>query len=195
MASGTRVRLDREERRSQLVQLGLEMLATRSLDQLAIEDIAKAANISRGLLFHYFASKRDFHVAVVRAAAADMLAHTEVDSTLPMLEQLRLALEAFVDYVSTNPDAYVALVRGAGGADPGLRAVFEETRATITQRLLVHLGDDQPPRVRLAVRGWVAFAEDVTLQWLSGAAPELDRDAVVDLLDNALIALIQTAVA
>jgi AcrR family transcriptional regulator len=192
--SGTRVRLDREERRTQLVQLGLEMLSTRSLDQLAIEDLAKAAGISRGLLFHYFPSKRDFHVAVVRAAAADMLAHTEADPSLPMLEQLRHALEAFVDYVSTNPDAYVALVRGAGGADRGLRAVFEETRATVANRLLANLGDDPSSRLRLAVRGWVAFAEEVTLEWLAGATPDLDRDKLVDLLDDALLTLVQTAV-
>ena len=194
MASGTRVRLDREERRAQLVQLGLEMLSTRSLDQLAIEDIAKAAGISRGLLFHYFPSKRDFHVAVVRAAADDMLTQTEADPNLPVLDQLRHALEAFVDYVSTNPDAYVALVRGAAGADPGLRAVFEETRATIANRLLTNLGDDPAPHLRLAVRGWVAFAEEVTLEWLAGATPEVDRAALVNLLDDALVALVTMSV-
>jgi AcrR family transcriptional regulator len=193
VGSGTRVRLDREERRAQLVQLGLEMLSTRSLDRLAIEDIARAAGISRGLLFHYFPSKRDFHVAVVRAAADDMLAHTATDPGLSVRDQLRQALEAFVDYVSTSPDAYVALVRGAAGADPGLRAVFEDTRSTIAHRLLANLGDAPSPRLRLAVRGWIAFAEEVTLEWLSGATPEMDRADLVDLLDDALVALVQTA--
>jgi AcrR family transcriptional regulator len=45
------------------------MLGTRSLDTMAIDDIAAEAGISRGLLFHYFPTKRDFHVAVARAAA------------------------------------------------------------------------------------------------------------------------------
>jgi AcrR family transcriptional regulator len=65
--------LDPEARRAQLVALGLKMLSTRPLDKVAIDDIAAEAGISRGLLFHYFPTKRDYHVAVARAAAQDLL--------------------------------------------------------------------------------------------------------------------------
>ena len=202
MASGSRTRLDPAARRAQLVGLGLEMLSTRSLDELAIEDIATAAGISRGLLFHYFPSKRDFREAVVRAAAADLLDHVEPDRSLPIVEQLRSGVQAFVDYVCDNRDGYVSLLRGAGGGDPRLRAIFDETRSTIASRIvnqLAHLsGDQEPPtRVRLAVRGWVAFGEEVILNWLSEPVPpsDLDRPALVELLDQALLALVASAAA
>ncbi|MCU1657877.1 MAG: TetR family transcriptional regulator, partial [Pseudonocardiales bacterium] len=61
MAPDKRIRLSPEARRAQLIELGVEMLATRTLDELSVEDIAQQAGISRGLLFHYFSSKQEFH--------------------------------------------------------------------------------------------------------------------------------------
>src|SRR5262245_65848066 len=78
MGPTPRTRLDRDARRAQLVQLGLEMLSTRPLDKVAIDDIAAEAGISRGLLFHYFPTKRDYHVAVARAAAQELLDRTDM---------------------------------------------------------------------------------------------------------------------
>jgi len=194
VATGTRIRLDPEARRAQLVALGLEMLSTRSLDQLAIEDIAAAAGISRGLLFHYFPSKRDFHEAVVRAAAADLLRCTEPDRSLPYIEQLRSGVESFVDYVVENRDSYVSLLRGAAGGDINLQAIFDETRSAIAARVIDGLGAETVPyQVRLAVRGWVAFGEEVILGWLSEPDPLLDRAGLVDMVHDALVALVGSA--
>ena len=63
-----RTRLSKEERRSQLLDLGVRLLSTRSLDELSIDLLAEEAGISRGLLYHYFGNKHDFHEAVVRRA-------------------------------------------------------------------------------------------------------------------------------
>ena len=68
MTAAKRTRLTPEARRAQLIELGVEMLATRTLDELSVEEIAQHAGISRGLLFHYFASKQEFHIEVARAA-------------------------------------------------------------------------------------------------------------------------------
>jgi len=192
MANGTRTRLDPAARRAQLVALGLQMLSTRPLDQVAIDEIASEAGISRGLLFHYFPTKRDFHVAVVQAAADDLYARTEPDPTLPLRDQLRSSLEAFVDYVTDNRDAYMGLLRGASG-DPGLRAVLDSTRSRITARVLAAAGVADPAsnRLRLAARGWVAFTEEATLEWLSEGEP--GRFELVDLLEEALVALMAVA--
>ncbi|HET6951963.1 MAG TPA: TetR/AcrR family transcriptional regulator [Acidimicrobiales bacterium] len=193
MARTPRTRLDPDARRAQLVALGLEMLSTRPLDKVAIDDIAAEAGISRGLLFHYFPTKRDFHVAVARAAADDLLARTDIGSDLPPVRRLRANVEAFVDHLTGNRDAYIAFIRGSSGGDPQLLEVYEETRLAFTARVLDGLGQPEPypERLRLAVRGWVAFTEEVTVDWLS--AGSLDRDSVVDLIDDALIALVALA--
>jgi AcrR family transcriptional regulator len=187
--------LDPEARRAQLVELGLKMLSTRPLDKVAIDDIAAEAGISRGLLFHYFPTKRDYHVAVARAAAQDLLDRTDtlIGSTLG--QRLRANVEAFVDHLTENRDAYVAFIRGSAGGDPDLLAVYEDTRTAFTDRVLVGLGltHRDEPRLRPAVRGWVAFTEEVTVDWLSRGRDGLDRDGLVDLIDDALVALVTLA--
>ncbi len=192
MPASPRTRLDRDARRAQLVQLGLRMLSTRPLDKVAIDDIAAEAGISKGLLFHYFPTKRDFHRAVAEAAARDLLRRTAPDPGLDPLAQLRASIEAFVDHVTDNRDAYIAFIRGSGGGDAGLGEVSDDARAAFTARVLAGLGAAQATdRLRAAVRGWVGFTEEVTVDWLSRGA--LGRDELVALIVDALVALVVMA--
>jgi AcrR family transcriptional regulator len=190
MATTKRTRLSPEARRAQLIELGVEMLATRRLDELSVDLIAASAGISRGLLFHYFASKQEFHTEVARAAAAEMLRRTEPDATLPPVEALRGALTSFIDYVEENPDNYKSLVRGAVSGDAQMRAIFDATRATMAQRIIAVVADQGlrlSDRTALAIHGWVAFAEECVIRWLDERA--FDRTALLDLLTKSLPAL------
>ena len=63
-----RLRRTADDRRAQLVQIGLELLPTTPVQELTIDEVARRAGISRSLLFHYFATKRDYYTAVTRAA-------------------------------------------------------------------------------------------------------------------------------
>src|SRR5688572_23935942 len=63
------LRLATDERRTQLLDLGRELFNTRPFDDISIDEIAAAAGISKGLLYHYFPSKRHFYVETVREAA------------------------------------------------------------------------------------------------------------------------------
>jgi len=192
VANAPRTRLEPEARRAQLVGLGLQMLSTRPLDKVAIDDIATEAGISRGLLFHYFPTKRDFHLAVARAAAQELLDRTRTDPDLPPLDQLRAGVEAFVDHLTGNRDAYVAFIRGSSGGDPELLQVYESTRTAFTDRVLAGLGiEPVTTRLRAVVRGWVAFTEEVTVDWLSSG--DLEREDIVTLIDEALVALVTGA--
>ncbi len=74
--TSTRVRMSPDSRREQLLTLGVRLFATRSLDDLSIETLAEEAGISRGLLYHYFGNKQEFHTAVVQRAADDLFAVT-----------------------------------------------------------------------------------------------------------------------
>jgi AcrR family transcriptional regulator len=194
MATEKRVRLSPEARRAQLIELGVEMLATRTLDELSVEDIAQQACISRGLLFHYFSSKQEFHTEVVRAAAHELLRRTEPDPSLAPVEALRASLTAFVEYVEENPDNYTSLVRGAASGDTEMRAIFDDTRARLAGRVIAMVGDmglAMGPRAELAVHGWVAFAEACVIGWLG--SPAVGRDQLLDLLTKALPALVMAS--
>ena len=174
MSSSTRVRLSHEARREQLLDLGVAMLATRSVDELSIDLLAEQAGISRGLLYHYFRSKHEFHHAVVRRAADDVIAVTAPGDEGDTLERLAGSLEAYLDYVVANYEGYSSLVRGAASGNVAMREIYEETRAALTDRIfatageagLAEFGATDTPAARLMVRGWSAMTEEVVLSWV-----------------------------
>jgi AcrR family transcriptional regulator len=172
--STSRIRMSPDSRREQLLTLGVRLFATRSLDDLSIETLAEEAGISRGLLYHYFGNKQEFHTAVVQRAADDLFAVTAPTGEGSPLEQLAGSLERYVDYVAANYHGYVSLLRGAAGGHEGLREIYESSRSALTDRLFegpvaqeaAALGLTDTPPVRLLVHGWAAFTEDVVLEWV-----------------------------
>jgi AcrR family transcriptional regulator len=189
-----RIRLTPEARRAQLIDLGVEMLATRRLDELSVELIAKTAGISRGLLFHYFPSKQDFHLEVARAAAAEMIRRTEPDTTLSPVAALRGALTSFIDYVEENPDNYKSLVRGAMSGDADMRAIFDQTRSTMAQRILdvlATMGLEVSERMRLAIAGWIGYVEECVVRWIDTRT--VSRQELLEMLTKSLPAVALSA--
>lgn len=180
-----RARLQVDERRAQLVELGLRLFSERSYDELAIDDIAQAAGISKGLLYHYFSSKRDFYAATVRSAAELLLRRTDPGEGADP-EALLAALDAYLSFAEEHASAYVALMRSGVGHDAEVAAIVEDTRARFVARLAARLGlVDLAPRVRLALRGWLGFVEGSSLDWL--ARRDLPRDQLRDLLAQMLL--------
>ncbi|WP_030813964.1 TetR/AcrR family transcriptional regulator [Streptomyces sp. NRRL S-337] len=167
--SGKRgTRLTPDQRREQLVGIGLEMLADRALDELSTDEVARRAGISRGLLFHYFDSKRDFYRAVVRAACDRFTAATEPDAGLEPVAWMRAFIAGFVAYVLEHRQVYLALVRGAAGSHPAVADLVDETRATLARRVRDgqrRLGLPPAPRLEVATRAWMAFAEEAAITW------------------------------
>lgn len=188
-----RSRLEPEVRRAQLVELGAEMLSTRPMDQLVVDEIAAAAGISRGLLFHYFKSKRDFCAAVAEAVAEQFFAAIAPDESVPRDRWLHQSLDRYVRYIEEHHTAYLSLIRGTHGGDDHFASVVEHTRRRIVDRILTGsgLGDAPAPKVRLAVRGWVAFCEEVSLDWL--ARRTVRRDEIVALLEESLVRIVDAA--
>lgn len=194
MTKRTRTRLSPDARRAQLIDLGVEMLATRRLDELSVDLIANRAGISRGLLFHYFPSKQEFHLEVARAAAAEMLRRTEPDATVSPVEALHGALTRFIDYVEENPDNYKSLVRGAASGDVHMRKIFDDTRATMAHRILEVLADmdlEVGPRVSLSIHGWVAYVEECVVRWIDTRT--LARGQLLEMLTASLPAVVLSA--
>jgi AcrR family transcriptional regulator len=165
MANGTRpARLEVEERRRQLIQIGRELFAHRSFDDISIDEIAQAAGISKGLLYHYFPSKRDFYVELIRTAGEELLSATAGEAA-GSDDPVRAGLDAWLDYIEEHERGYVMLMQGGIGSDPEVRAIVDDTRERFIQRILGGDAEKSSPALRLAVRGWIGFVEGATLDW------------------------------
>ena len=180
-------RLSAEDRKKQLVKIGLMMLRTKPIHELSIDAIAGQAGISRGLLFHYFPSKRDYYVAVISAAGRRLLRVTKPDDSLAPEEQLREMLTQFVAFIERRRTAYISFVRGAAGGDDFAVEVYDETRAGLTKRVLTYIGtpevaDDPKSLDYLRIHAWLSYAEDLAIEW--SGLPEADRPYDADYLIN-----------
>ncbi|MGW1344822.1 TetR/AcrR family transcriptional regulator [Kribbella sp. NPDC002412] len=182
-----------EDRRKQLVRIGLMMLRTQPIHELSIDAVAGQAGISRGLLFHYFPSKRDYYVAVIEAAGRRLLRVTKPDESLPPPEQLRQMLLSFVAFITRRRAAYISFVRGAAGGDDYVVQVYADTRAGLATRVLNLIGSPevatQPASPeRMTVHAWFAYVEDLAIEW--SGLHEKDRPTTdEELVDHALAAL------
>jgi AcrR family transcriptional regulator len=192
--STTRTRLSPDRRREQLLDLGVGLLAGRRLEDLSIDVLADEAGISRGLLYHYFAGKREFHLAVLRRMADQVVAITAPPAEGDPLSQMVTSLAAYVDFVTDNRIAYVSFVRAAAAGDQEFRQIYDEARAALTDRIFDHAGRDvleglgfvDGPALRLLVRGWSAMVEDTVLSWLDDDRG-IEREALLRMLAEALV--------
>src|SRR5947199_5356848 len=107
-------RLDVDERRAQLLELGAELFTKHSYDELSMAAIAREAGISKALLYHYFPSKEEYFKATLAEAAAELAARTAPDESLPPLEQRRTSTRAYVEWVGERRESYVKLLASAG---------------------------------------------------------------------------------
>jgi len=184
-------RLGPEARRAQLVGVGLALIKEMPFDEVTAEVVARAGGVSKGLVFHYFPSTRDLQVAILRAAADELLVDLDVGAGLPPDERLRAGLEAFVRYIEQQPASYQAVVRRAG-SDERLLAVFEDTRSAVVGIVAATLGlTELPAPLRLVIRGWIAMVEECVLHWLDDKP--VPREELVEFLRRAALTMLPDA--
>jgi AcrR family transcriptional regulator len=178
-------RLDHDTRRAQLVERGLRLFAKRPYDEVSMEDVAGELGISKGLLYHYFPTKRDLYVASLGEAARDLLERTDLPTGDPGTRLAR-GVDAYLAYCADHAPAYIALMRGGIGSDREVGRIVEKVRTTLITRILGGLAlPAPPPRVRIALRGWIGMVEAATLDWVQHR--DLPRDEVRDLLTEWLV--------
>ena len=153
-----RQRLSVGARRAQLLEFGLRAFGADAYDDVSVDELARNASISKGLLYHYFPTKRAFYVATVRLAAARLLQCTESPPDTPPWERLTRGLDAYLAYVRAHGPAYASLLGAGVGVDRAVARIVEETRAKFLQRITAgltlargllapaHIASAAPPR-------------------------------------------------
>jgi hypothetical protein len=75
-----------------------------------------------------------------------------------------------------------------------MRAIFDQTRATLARRIIgvvADLGLEVSPRVELAIHGWVAYVEECVIRWIDSRT--FDRDQLLEMLTKSLPAVALSA--
>lgn len=177
--SPRRLRMDRDERREQILRVAAGLFGERPYSEVSVNDIAEAAGVARGLMHHYFGSKRELYLEVVRATARTPRVPIPDDAALSTDQVWSSAVDGFLALIAKKPDLWLSSVTvGAAERDDEVAAILDEAREILADQTLVAIGlhdraDD--PVVRALVRAWGGFVQELTVEWLGRGRLDEDR--------------------
>ncbi len=132
VASTTPVRRTQSERRAAtrgaLVAAARELFAERGFAGVSREEIVERAGVTRGAMYHYFASKEALFQAAfeeVERDLCDALAQAAMSGSDPV-EELRLGAIAFLAAAATGEVRRIALLDAPSVLDADIRRDLEE---------------------------------------------------------------------
>ena len=157
-----RVRMDHEERRKQILDAATALFLRRPYSQVSVSDIAEAAGVAKGLLHHYFDSKRDLYLEVVRDVSSIPL---PVGAPASPGEDpaWAAAIDALLAFVSENRELWL---RATTVGDDEVASIVDDSREVLAEQTIEALGLDDTPVVRALVRGYGGLVQEVTREWL-----------------------------
>ncbi|MFI6756589.1 TetR/AcrR family transcriptional regulator [Rhodococcus coprophilus] len=186
-----RRRLEPDERRSAILAAAIRVFGEQPYGSVQMATIAKDAGVARGLLHHYFGTKRDLYLDVVRAMMF-----------VPMLDEvdlpegaLRERVTASVDWLMTvlaaHGRTWLAVGVDAGGNDPELRAILDEADNQAAERVLEAIGFAGTGNARVTalaiVRAYGGMVKAAVREWVDHET--LTQDQVREILSETLVVL------
>ena len=172
-----------EEKRELILTAARELFAAQGYEHTSTQQIAKAAGVSEGILFHHFGSKRGLFEAIaeefVRASA-----EATVPPDLAALTEEAVVRAAF-DYADAHPALYGLLAQvGAelGDADRTARSdiIVDAIAARLAQAMdggLVRRGD-----VRIMAELQFALVDAAYKAWLNSGDPRRREDYITEAI-------------
>lgn len=191
-ASRRNTRLEPDERRRQLLSAARRLFNERHYGAVSTEDIAAEAGVARGLINHYFGTKRDLYVEVVREMVRVPPPVPEyVQGTTPR-RRIAESIDAWLEMVWRNRETWLASMHGAGlAAGDEIGVVFEQAREEAAARMVAVLGlgpvTEAGPELLAVMRAYGGMAEAATVQWLEHG--RLTRGQVATLLTESALRL------
>jgi AcrR family transcriptional regulator len=193
-----RTRLATDARRQQLLHAGVELLRVRTPDEISVDDVARRAGISRGLLYHYFDDKDAFVVAVLEQASEELRQALRGNRQGSGRDRLEAAIDAFIAYAEAHAAGFRAVLTG-GVANRNVAALIERTRERDLDAFVAGVAaiapDPETARgskvLRAALHAHMHFMEGAIVRWL--ARREITREQLRELILRALYSTLATA--
>jgi TetR/AcrR family transcriptional regulator len=195
---GKKERLSGVERRDQIVQAVISVMAEQGLSGTTTKRIAERAGVSEPALYRYFPGKRELVLE-----ALDRVSNTPLQllSALPeaeddVLERIMKMSDAFYEFVMDHPEESMLLFEAVTGSrDEAIRTALSDKFMDYTLVMSAMFEEGKKDRLvrqdlDTAVAAWQILALGITLVFASlvGLGGVLTRDkallAVREVLEN-----------
>lgn len=164
---GPRRRLTAARRRRQLIDVALETFARSGFAATTMEDIARAAGVTKPLLYQHFASKRALYLELiddVTARLVEAISSAATGETV-LRRKVEAGMAAYFLFTIENQSAVRMLYDAPHDEElaRGLRSIQDAIAEFISPLIETDIDDEHRRTLAVAV---VGMTEGVTRHWL-----------------------------
>jgi AcrR family transcriptional regulator len=186
MPASTSPRLTRDERRRRIEDAATELFAQRGYAATTVEEIVRAAGLTKPMLYRHFESKQELCIALLKRHRDELVA-APLQVFDPAAEDRRAELvamiEAWLEHARRHPDATRLVfvpVSGDPEVEQAQRELHARQRATQTALLREFAPDLKEPDGEVMGEAARSSLAGVALWWLEH--PEVPREVPLRVL-------------
>jgi AcrR family transcriptional regulator len=194
-------RVPREVRRSQLLELAEELFMENGYGGFSIDDLCRAAGVSRPIVYEHFGSKDGIYIACLRGIRAEFeQALLAAAAGAPDLATtVERSADAWFSILERDPRRWSLVYGGANGLVGPLADQLADLRDTTVQQIAMVAAQFAPQAEREQITLWAhavsGAGEQLGRWWLRN--PDVPRERVIafyaDFLYAATNHLIESA--
>ncbi len=193
-AATKRRRLEPDARRQEILTAARRLFRHRPYAEVSVAEIAEASGATRGLINHYFGTKRDLYLEIVRDALTVPAIALDGVPDGPLEARVDAAVTWFLAQLQRHAATWLVATGADGmGGDPEMARVLRQADNESADRLLEFIGlevDAQTREpLRAMIRTYAAMVRTSGREWLQSRT--LSRQQVHTLLAETLLTLIR----
>lgn len=172
------MRLPAEQRRTQLLEIAIELFAEHGFHSTSMEDIADAAGVTKPVLYQHFPSKRALYRELIDDVDAQ-LTHQLVLATATATtgrERVQEGFAAYFRFVSEHRAAFRLLFGASVRNDPEFTVVAEATIDRLADLIADLIAIDAAPEHRRTLAHAVVGMAEATSRRVANDEGEDDPD-------------------
>ncbi|MGY6655145.1 TetR/AcrR family transcriptional regulator [Amycolatopsis sp. TRM77291] len=186
-------RLEPDERKEQIFACAARLFSDRPYSEVSTSDIAAEAGVARGLINHYFGTKRELYLEIIRRALTVPRLAVEILPEGPLELRADVAIDWFLDMVTSQEKMWLAAIAPEGiGRDLEVERILEEADRESADRVLEAVGlsreSEHGQELNALVRAFGGMVKAAGREWLVRGS--LDRAQVHTLLSKSLVTLV-----
>lgn len=197
MTARPRTRLDPTLRREQILGAAAAIFRDQEFSAVSLDAVADAAGVTRGLLHHYFGSKRGLYLEVVEQAVRipETTRLVPEGTSGDLAEVVEVCVESWMRMIAATGGLWSGSASTGGLAATDVDEVITRARDELVERMIAELPFPESldaDLLRSALRAYAALARVASEEWL--VTGSLTRSQTAALLHSSLMAIVESVV-
>lgn len=172
-------RLTATQRRAQLIDVGRRVFAEHGYKGTSVEEIARAAGVSKPIVYEHFGGKEGLYAVIVDREMEGLVQRVarSIGTGSPRV-RFESAVVAFLTYAEERPDGFIVLTRDAPSSGGGMTSVISDLSDQIRDIFDIQfsaLGLD-PAVSPIVAHALIGMVTQAGLYW--SANPDLPKEDV-----------------